>query len=206
MLGLASSPAPSPVCPLLSPSGGPRQLSASHRDGSWSGRVPAHRRSMPSCGAAGSGSPSSATASRMCTPGCRPWPGRPPSTWTSWARRWPSAAGGSQQPQPDLRASKSPSACGRGRVRSGREGALFSRLGSVTAIIFIIPWLCLLPVLGMTLFREGGIGTPGGDNSGIQPCWFPSAPRLPLLHAAVTSTCSCGRPPSPEVTLLTWWW
>lgn len=189
MLGLASSPAPSPVCPLLSPSGGPRQLSASRRDGSWSGPVPAHRRSMPSCGAAGSGSRSSATASRMCMHGCRPWPGRPPSTWTSWARRWPSAGAAasaprsSQQPQHDLRASNSPSACGRGQVRSGREGALFSRLGSVTAIIFIIPWLCLLPILGMTSFREGGTGTPGGDNSGIQPCWFPSAPTL--------TPCSC---------------
>lgn len=74
-------------CPLLSPSGGPRRSSASRRGGSWSGPGPAPPRSTPLCGAAGSGSPSSATASRTCTPGSKPWPRRLPSTWTSWARR-----------------------------------------------------------------------------------------------------------------------
>lgn len=89
--GWPPSPAPSPVCPLLSPSGGPRRSSASLRDVSWSGRVPARRRSMPSCGAAGSESPSSAAASRTYTPSCKPWPRRLPCTWTCWARGWPGA-------------------------------------------------------------------------------------------------------------------
>lgn len=94
-LGGRSSSTPHP---LLSPLGGPRRSSASRRGASWSGPGPAHRRSTPSCGAAGSGSPSNATASRRCTPGCRPWPGRLPSTWTSWARAPPPSR--DRQPEP----------------------------------------------------------------------------------------------------------
>lgn len=70
---------------------------------------------------------------------------------------------GSQQPQGDLKASNSPSACGRGQVGSGSGGcSCFSRQGSAIAIIFIIPWLCLLPILGMMSFWEGVIGTQVG--------------------------------------------
>lgn len=81
---------------------------------------------------------------------------------------------------------------------------LFSRWGPVTSIIFIIPWLCLLPVLGMTSFREWGVGTQVGDDSwDPPPLWFPSAP--PLLHAAVTSTLWLWFAPRPELTLSAWW-
>lgn len=80
----------------------------------------------------------------------------------------------SQQPQGDLKASNSPSACGRGRVGSGGGGcSYFSRQGSVIAIIFIIPWLCLLPVLGRTWFCGGG----DGDSCRGTTLW--DAPPLP---------------------------
>lgn len=168
-------------------------MTASRRDVSWSGHVPAHQRSTPSCGAAGSGSPSNATASRTCTPGCKPWPRHLRSTWTFWARgpaqglEWLAGILGpalsiphsSQQSQGDLKASNSPSACGRGQVGAGSKGcSCFSRQGSVIAIIFIIPWLCLLPILGMTSLQEGGIGIQvRGQLSGILP--HSGSPQLP---------------------------
>lgn len=160
---LASGPCSSARCPVLSPSGGPRRLSASRRGGSWSGPGPAPQRSTPLCGAAGSGSPSSATASRTCTPGSKPWPRRLRSTWTSWAR-WPARGLCSpkpgvcpphdpchcQQPQGDLETSNSPSACQRGQVGSG--AAAPAPLGRVCHSNYIYYPLaaCLLPVLVMT--------------------------------------------------------
>lgn len=150
---LASGPCSSARCPLLSPSGGPRRLSASRRGGSWSGPGPAPQRSTPLCGAAGSGSLSSATASRMCTPGSKPWPRRLPSTWTSWAR-WP--ARGLCSPKPGLCPPVTPATASSPRVTSklltrpqharGDKWGLGRLLlllwaGSVIAIIFIIPWL-----------------------------------------------------------------
>lgn len=58
--------------------------------------------------------------------------------------------------------------------------------------------------LGWHRSGRGDLELPEGTTLGPSPAGSPQ--RLPLLRAAVTSTCSCGLPPRPEVTLLTWWW
>lgn len=87
---------------------------------------------------------------------------------------------------------------------AGSRGcSCFSRQGSVIAIIFIIPWLCLLPILGMMSFQEGGIGIQvRGQLSGILPTEV-SLSCLPLLHGPVTLTFDYRLDPSPMVTWLT---
>lgn len=160
------SPAPVPCVPSpLSPSGGPGDRV--HHAGCELERPRTARgwRLTPLCGAAGSGSPNNATASRKCMPGCKPWPRPLLSTGCPWLEAGSSRAWGwvtkcgvlqpasatamvPSGPQGDLKASNSPSDAGGDRWVWECRMSCFSRQGSVIAIIFIIPWLCLLLCLG----------------------------------------------------------
>lgn len=69
-----------------------------------------------------------------------------------------------------------------GRVEQGLGGrrALCPRESAAAAIIFIVPRLCLLPILGVTSIRSGDRGSGRGDSLGPAACPCSKPLSLPL--------------------------